>query len=96
MLETLCHLIAVGTAVTRCPPAQTRAGAVTHRVITLFRRVHLIERLMIELLALLETMSRKEYQEIRLQLGNGSSQESLRVATTSIFMSSSPPPRELN
>ena len=33
-------------------------------------------RLMIEQLALLETMSPKEYQEIRLQLGNGSGQES--------------------
>jgi tryptophan 2,3-dioxygenase len=48
----------------------------TNRVITLFRRVHLALRLMIEQLALLETMSPKEYQEIRLQLGNGSGQES--------------------
>ena len=48
----------------------------TQRVITLFRRVHLALRLMIEQLALLETMSPKEYQEIRLQLGNGSGQES--------------------
>jgi tryptophan 2,3-dioxygenase len=48
----------------------------TSRVITLFRRVHLSLRLMTEQLALLETMSPKEYQEIRLQLGNGSGQES--------------------
>ena len=48
----------------------------TNRVITLFRRVHKILRLMMEQLTLLETMSPKEYQEIRLQLGNGSGQES--------------------
>jgi tryptophan 2,3-dioxygenase len=48
----------------------------TNRVITLFRRVHLAEKLMIDQLALLETMSPKEYQEIRLRLGNGSGQES--------------------
>jgi tryptophan 2,3-dioxygenase len=48
----------------------------TNRVVTLFRRVHIALRLMIEQLALLETMSPKEYQEIRLQLGNGSGQES--------------------
>ena len=48
----------------------------TNRVITLFRRVHIAQRLFIEQLALLETMSPKEYQEIRLQLGNGSGQES--------------------
>jgi tryptophan 2,3-dioxygenase len=48
----------------------------TNRVITLFRRVHIALRLMIDQLALLETMSPKEYQEIRLQLGNGSGQES--------------------
>ena len=48
----------------------------TYRVLTLFRRVHIAERLMIEQMALLETMSPKEYQEIRLQLGNGSGQES--------------------
>jgi tryptophan 2,3-dioxygenase len=48
----------------------------TNRVITLFRRVHIALRLMIEQLTLLETMSPKEYQEIRLQLGNGSGQES--------------------
>lgn len=48
----------------------------TNRVITLFRRVHIALRLMTEQLALLETMSPKEYQEIRLRLGNGSGQES--------------------
>jgi len=48
----------------------------THRVITLFHRVHIALRLMTEQLALLESMSPKEYQEIRLQLGNGSGQES--------------------
>jgi tryptophan 2,3-dioxygenase len=48
----------------------------TNRVVSLFRRVHIAERLMIDQLALLETMSPKEYQEIRLQLGNGSGQES--------------------
>jgi len=48
----------------------------TNRVMTLFRRVHLAQRLMIEQLSLLETMSPKEYQEIRLRLGNGSGQES--------------------
>src|SRR5579862_8524370 len=48
----------------------------TNRVVTLFRRVHMALRLMIDQLDLLETMSPKEYQEIRLQLGNGSGQES--------------------
>jgi len=48
----------------------------TNRVITLFRRVHLALRLMTEQLGLLETMSPKEYQQIRLQLGHGSGQES--------------------
>ena len=48
----------------------------TNRVVTLFRRVHITLRLMIEQLALLETMSPKEYQEIRLNLGSGSGQES--------------------
>ncbi len=48
----------------------------TNRVVTLFRRVHLALRLMTEQLGLLETMSPKEYQEIRLQLGHGSGQES--------------------
>src|SRR5882724_12649823 len=37
----------------------------TNRVTTLFRRVHTIQRLMIQQIALLESMSPKEYQEIR-------------------------------
>ncbi|MDC0602240.1 tryptophan 2,3-dioxygenase family protein [Aliiglaciecola sp.] len=48
----------------------------SHRVITLMGRVHRLQRMMIEQMDLLETMSPKEYQEIRLQLGNGSGQES--------------------
>jgi tryptophan 2,3-dioxygenase len=47
-----------------------------HRVITLFSRVHKLQRMMIDQLEILETMSPKEYQQIRLQLGNGSGQES--------------------
>jgi tryptophan 2,3-dioxygenase len=48
----------------------------TNRVITLFRRVHLAQKMMIAQVALLETMSPKEYQAIRKRLGNGSGQES--------------------
>src|SRR5437667_12857238 len=48
----------------------------TNRVVTLFRRVHMAQRLMIQQVALLETMSPKEYHEIRKRLGNGSGQES--------------------
>jgi tryptophan 2,3-dioxygenase len=48
----------------------------TNRVITLFRRVHRTQRMMIEQVTLLETMSPKEYQDIRKKLGNGSGQES--------------------
>ncbi|ARV59754.1 tryptophan 2,3-dioxygenase [Nostocales cyanobacterium HT-58-2] len=48
----------------------------THRVMTLFNRVHRIQRTMIQQLEILETMSPKEYQEIRVFLGNGSGQES--------------------
>jgi tryptophan 2,3-dioxygenase len=48
----------------------------TNRVLTLFRRVHAAQKLMSQQLALLETMSPKEYQEIRKKLGNGSGQES--------------------
>ncbi|MEZ5338348.1 MAG: tryptophan 2,3-dioxygenase family protein [bacterium] len=48
----------------------------THRVVTLFRRVHTIQLLMIDHLPVLETMSPHEYQPIRLNLGNGSGQES--------------------
>jgi tryptophan 2,3-dioxygenase len=47
-----------------------------NRVMTLFRRVNQILTMMMMQLDLLETMSPKEYQEIRLQLGNGSGQES--------------------
>src|SRR5260370_29809386 len=46
----------------------------TNRVITQFRRVHTVKRLMIQHIALLEIMSPKEYQQIRLPLGNGSGQ----------------------
>ena len=48
----------------------------TNRVLTLFRRVHVVQRMMIEQIGLLETMSPKEYQLIRQRLGNGSGQES--------------------
>jgi tryptophan 2,3-dioxygenase len=48
----------------------------TPRVLTLFRRIHTTQRLMIQQLSLLETMSPKEYQDIRQRLGNGSGQES--------------------
>ncbi len=48
----------------------------THRVTTLMGRVHQLQRMMVQQLDVLETMSPKEYQEIRLQLGNGSGQES--------------------
>ena len=51
-------------------------AAQTNRVITLLSRVHRIQRMMIDQLMVLETMSPKEYQEVRLQLGNGSGQES--------------------
>jgi tryptophan 2,3-dioxygenase len=49
---------------------------VTNRVLTLLTRCHRLLRLMTLQLELLETMSPKEYQAIRLQLGNGSGQES--------------------
>jgi len=48
----------------------------TMRVLSLFDRVNRIMRLMTDQLALLETMSPFDYQSIRLQLGNGSGQES--------------------
>lgn len=48
----------------------------TNRVVTLMGRVHKLMRLMTVQLDVLETMSPKEYQEIRLRLGNGSGQES--------------------
>ena len=47
----------------------------TNRVLTLFRRVHATQRMMIQQLGLLETMSPKEYQDIQQRLGNGSGQE---------------------
>lgn len=46
------------------------------KALTLFRRVHICQEMMITQLSLLETMSPKDYQEIRLLLGNGSGQES--------------------
>jgi tryptophan 2,3-dioxygenase len=48
----------------------------THRAMTLFERCNRLLRLMTTQLELLETMSPKDYQAIRLQLGNGSGQES--------------------
>lgn len=48
----------------------------TLKTLNLLQRVHFIQRMMIQQLDLLETMSPKEYQQIRLQLGNGSGQES--------------------
>lgn len=48
----------------------------TFKVLTLFRRVHICQEMMTTQLRLLETMSPKDYQEIRLLLGNGSGQES--------------------
>ena len=48
----------------------------TFKVLTLFRRVQLAQEMMTNQLVLLETMSPKDYQEIRLLLGNGSGQES--------------------
>ncbi|WP_340678941.1 tryptophan 2,3-dioxygenase family protein [Paraglaciecola sp.] len=46
------------------------------KVLNLLQRIHFIQRMMTQQLDLLETMSPKEYQQIRLQLGNGSGQES--------------------
>jgi tryptophan 2,3-dioxygenase len=48
----------------------------THRVLTLFERVHRIQHAMIHIFSLLDTMSPKEYQEIRVHLGNGSGRDS--------------------
>src|SRR5437016_146495 len=48
----------------------------TNRVLTLFNRVHRIQAMMLDHLSILETMSPKEYQEIRLHLGRGSGAES--------------------
>lgn len=52
------------------------AAGATYRVLSLFARVHRLQQLMIDQLALLETMSPFDYQAIRVQLGNGSGQES--------------------
>lgn len=54
---------------------EMRAGH-TLKALTLFRRVHQCQQMMTSQLSLLETMSPKDYQEIRLLLGNGSGQES--------------------
>ena len=48
----------------------------TNRALTLFTRVHKLQLMMIDQLALLETMSPKDYHAIRLELGQGSGQES--------------------
>lgn len=48
----------------------------TLKALSLLRRVHIIQRLMTSQLDLIETMSPKDYQQIRLNLGNGSGQES--------------------
>lgn len=48
----------------------------TFKALTLFRRVHICQEMMTTQLSLLETMSPKDYQKIRLLLGNGSGQES--------------------
>ncbi len=48
----------------------------TPRVLSLFNRVHKVQKILIQSLDVLETMSPKEYQQIRVQLGNGSGQES--------------------
>jgi tryptophan 2,3-dioxygenase len=48
----------------------------TPRVMTLFRRSHKIQKILINQLSLLETMSPKEYFPIRSLLGKGSGQES--------------------
>jgi tryptophan 2,3-dioxygenase len=48
----------------------------TNRVLTLFHRIHSAQEAMIHMFSLLDTMSPKEYQEIRVNLGNGSGQES--------------------
>lgn len=52
------------------------AAGETMRVLSLFDRVNRIMRMMTDQLGLLETMSPFDYQSIRLQLGNGSGQES--------------------
>jgi tryptophan 2,3-dioxygenase len=48
----------------------------TNKALTLFQRIHATLRLMTTQLDLLETMAPYDYQAIRLELGNGSGQES--------------------
>lgn len=48
----------------------------TNRVLTMLGRVHKVMRLLNDHFEILETMSPKEYQQIRVHLGNGSGQES--------------------
>ena len=48
----------------------------THKVLTLFTRINKLQHLMIDQLSVLETMSPKDYQEIRQLLGDGSGRES--------------------
>lgn len=48
----------------------------TNRVLTYFSRAHKAQNAILTLIEPLHTMSPKEYQAIRLQLGNGSGQES--------------------
>ena len=48
----------------------------TNKVLTLFSRVHRIQKAMIDIFDLLDTMSPKDYQVIRVHLGRGSGQES--------------------
>lgn len=46
------------------------------KALSLLSRIHVVQRLMTAQLDLIETMSPKAYQQIRLMLGNGSGQES--------------------
>ena len=53
----------------------------TNRVLTLMGRVHRLQRLMIEQLDLLETISPKEFQEIRSELEKSGDKESPGFST---------------
>jgi tryptophan 2,3-dioxygenase len=44
----------------------------TNRILTLFKRIYRLQEQMIHLFSVLDTMSPKEYQEIRMKLGGGS------------------------
>jgi tryptophan 2,3-dioxygenase len=55
----------------------------TNRILTLFKRVYRLQEKMIHLFSLLDTMSPKEYLEIRLKLGGGSGQGSPGFRTLS-------------